>query len=361
MQPSGRNTTMTQAIEETDAQRWAAIVQRDRRADGQFYYAVQTTGVYCYPSCAARRARRENVRFFTTAQDAERAGFRPCKRCRPDTATPAQRYADIVTQACRLIEASQVPPSLADLAKISGISSFHFHRIFKRITGVTPKAYATGFRAMKIRAGLGQSDTITRAIYDAGFNSSGRFYEDSTAILGMVPRLYRDGGTGIVIRFAIADCSLGTILVAATDKGIVAIQFGTDPERLVHELQDRFPNARLRGGDADFDKIVAHVVGFVELPQQRFDLPLDVRGTAFQQRVWQALRQIPLGKTASYAEIARQIGNPTAARAVARACAANQAAVVVPCHRVVRSDGQLSGYRWGIARKRDLLRREGAL
>lgn len=341
--------------------RWLAVSRRDAGADGQFYYAVRTTGVYCYPSCAARLARRENVSFHATRADAERAGFRPCRRCRPDQAPPAERYAAIVTAACRLIETSETLPGLDLLAGVAGLSSSHFHRIFKRVTGVTPRGYANTLRANRVRAELGRSQTVTRAIFDAGYNSSGRFYEGSAEILGMTPGRYRDGGAGAAISFTVAECSLGAILVAATNQGLVAIQFGADRESLVQGLRERFPKAALQGGDAAFGEIVAKITGFVEMPSQALDLPLDIRGTAFQQRVWQALREIPLGRTANYAEIARRIGHPTAVRAVAGACAANPIAVVVPCHRVVRSDGGLSGYRWGIERKRALLEREGAL
>ncbi|HEX7390748.1 MAG TPA: bifunctional DNA-binding transcriptional regulator/O6-methylguanine-DNA methyltransferase Ada [Acidiphilium sp.] len=356
-------TLPSPALPETESEdaRWNAIVQRDAEADGRFYYAVRTTGVYCRPSCAARLPRRENVSFHATREDAERAGFRPCKRCRPDEAGRADRYAAVIAGACRRIETAEEPPVLAELADAAGLSRYHFHRVFKQITGVTPKAYATAHRAKRVRAELGQSDTVTHAIYDAGYNSSGRFYEGSAKILGMAPRAFRDGGNGADIRFAVAECSLGTILVAATKKGVVAIEFGTDPEHLVHGLQDRFPKATLTGGDPAFDRLIATVIGLAETPRQEVELPVDVRGTAFQQRVWQALRQIPPGSTASYAEIANRIGNPKAVRAVARACATNPAAMVIPCHRVVRSNGDLGGYRWGIERKRELLRREGAL
>ncbi|WP_456237165.1 bifunctional DNA-binding transcriptional regulator/O6-methylguanine-DNA methyltransferase Ada [Acidiphilium iwatense] len=355
-----RNTPIPPIADPDDA-RWIAVKRRDASADGHFYYAVRTTGVYCRPSCAARLPRRENVSFYATRAEAEQAGFRPCKRCRPGDAAQASRHAAAIARACRLIETAEEPPALAELADAAGLSRYHFHRIFKQIAGVTPKAYASAHRAKRVRSELGQSDTVTRAIFDAGFNSSGRFYEGSTKILGMTPGAYRDGGAGAEIRFAVAECSLGAVLVAATGKGVVAIEFGADPERLVHGLQDRFPKAGLTGGDAAFERMVAEVIGAVEAPRQGLDLPIDVRGTAFQQRVWQALRQIPPGSTASYAEIARRIGNPAAVRAVAQACAVNPAAVVIPCHRVVRSNGDLGGYRWGIERKRELLRREGAV
>jgi AraC family transcriptional regulator of adaptative response/methylated-DNA-[protein]-cysteine methyltransferase len=344
----------------TEDERWAAVLRRDAAADGRFYFSVRTTGVYCRPSCAARVARRENVAFHLTCAEAERAGFRPCKRCRPDEAPLAERQASLVAKVCRLIEEAEEAPSLDALARTAGMSRFYFHRVFKSVTGVTPKAYAAAHRARRVREELGQRDTVTEAIYGAGFNSSGRFYAASSDLLGMTPTAFRAGGNGASIRFAVGECSLGSILVAATDKGVCAILFGDDPDTLVRDLQDRFPKARLIGADNEFEQLVATVVGFVEAPAQGLDLPLDVRGTAFQQRVWQALREIPSGSTASYAEIAGRIGQPKAVRAVARACASNGIAVAIPCHRVVRNDGALSGYRWGVERKRALLEREAA-
>jgi AraC family transcriptional regulator of adaptative response/methylated-DNA-[protein]-cysteine methyltransferase len=343
-----------------DAARWEAVKRRDRAADGIFYYSVRTTGVYCRPSCGARLPRRENVAFHASPVAAEKAGFRPCKRCRPTEAGLAERQAAAVAKACRTIERADELPSLAALAQSAGMSRFHFHRVFKQVTGVTPKAYAAAHRAKRVRTALGASGSVTEAIYDAGFNSSGRFYAASTDLLGMTPRDFRAGGTGAAIRFAVGQCSLGAILVAATDKGVCAIMLGDDPDALVRELQDRFPKARLIGGEADFERLVAKVVGFVEAPAQGLDLPLDLRGTAFQQRVWQALQKIPAGRTATYMEIAKRIGRPKAVRAVAAACADNPVAVAIPCHRVVRLDGNLAGYRWGIARKRALLDKEAA-
>ncbi|MGO8798218.1 MAG: bifunctional DNA-binding transcriptional regulator/O6-methylguanine-DNA methyltransferase Ada [Roseiarcus sp.] len=338
---------------------WRAVAARDRSADGTFYYAVRSTGVYCRPSCASRLANPRNVAFFPTCGDAERAGFRACKRCRPDEAGRRERQAATIAEACRAIEAAEEAPALGELARRAGMSPYHFHRVFKSVTGVTPKAYASAHRAERVRRELARPGaSVTAAIYDAGFNSSGRFYETADRLLGMKPSDYRAGGANNQIHFAIGACSLGAILVARSERGVCAILLGNDPEALARDLQDRFPQARLIGGDAAFEKLVATVVGFVEAPALGLDLPLDLRGTAFQQRVWQALREIPAGKTASYADIARRIGAPRSARAVAQACAANKIAVAIPCHRVVRNDGALSGYRWGVERKRALLRSE---
>jgi AraC family transcriptional regulator of adaptative response/methylated-DNA-[protein]-cysteine methyltransferase len=359
------NAVMTMPIAEpakattyaTDAERWQAVIDRDRAADGSFYYSVATTGVYCRPSCGARQARRENVAFHETIEAAETAGFRACKRCKPDQ---ADSQAAAVAEACRMIEAAESGPGLASLAEAVGVSPFHFHRIFKAATGVTPKAYADAVRARRARTALSGAATVTEAIYEAGFNSSGRFYAESTPRLGMTPTRFRDGGTGETMRFAIGRSAIGAVLVAATEKGIAAIQFGDDPDVLIRGLQDQFPNAQLVGGDESFEELVARVVAGVENPAAGWDLPLDIRGTAFQQRVWQALRAIPAGETVSYTDIARRMGEPRSVRAVAGACAANKIAVAIPCHRVVHSDGSLSGYRWGVERKRALLDRESA-
>lgn len=334
---------------------WAAVVRRDPKADGIFYFSVATTGIFCRPSCPARTARRENVRFHATFEDAVRAGFHPCKRCRPGEPSLAERRVLAVAGACGRIEASEEPPTLDALAKAAGMSRFHFHRIFKAITGLTPKAYASARRARRIRDELSRAKSVTAAIFAAGFNSAGRFYADALETLGMTPSTFRAGGAGASIRFAVGECSFGSILVAATDRGICAVLLGDDPDQLVRDLQDRFTEAELIGGDKNFEKWVARVIAFVEAPALGLDLPLDVGGTAFQQRVWQALRKIPAGSTASYAEIAERIGSPKAVRAVARACSSNTIAVAIPCHRVICNDGALSGYRWGIERKRALL------
>jgi AraC family transcriptional regulator of adaptative response/methylated-DNA-[protein]-cysteine methyltransferase len=338
--------------------RWASVRARDAREDGKFFYSVRTTGVYCRPSCAARPARPENVAFYATRSEAERAGFRPCKRCKPDQPPLPERQAAVVAELCRLIESGDETPTLEDLARHAGLSVFHTHRLFRAATGVTPRAYAAAHRGKRVRAALGEGGTVTQAIYAAGYGSAGRFYEESTGLLGMTPTRYRAGGADTEIRFAIGECSLGSILVAATTQGVCAILLGDDPEELAHDLERRFNRARLTGGDPAFEELVAKVVGLIERPRAGLDLPLDIRGTAFQRRVWAALRAIPAGATASYRDIAGAIGAPQAVRAVAQACAANPLAVAIPCHRVVRTDGDVSGYRWGVARKRALLARE---
>jgi AraC family transcriptional regulator of adaptative response/methylated-DNA-[protein]-cysteine methyltransferase len=334
------------------------IRNRDASYDGTFVYAVRTTGVYCRPSCAARLALRGNVSFHPSWQAAERAGFRACKRCHPNGQSARARTAALIGRACRMIDEAEEMPGLAELARHAGLSPFHFHRLFRQATGVTPKDYADERRAARMREHLAGAQSVTEAIYASGFNAPSRFYEGAAARLGMSPSAYRNGGADTAITFAVGECALGAILVASTQKGVCAIALGEDADALVRELQDRFPAAELRGGDADFEAMVARIVGLVEVPGTEMDLPLDIRGTAFQQRVWQALRAIPPGSTATYTEIAAAIGAPSSVRAVAQACAANTLAVAIPCHRVVRSDGALSGYRWGVARKAQLLERE---
>jgi AraC family transcriptional regulator of adaptative response/methylated-DNA-[protein]-cysteine methyltransferase len=346
------------ALSVADDARWARIVARDKTADGQVWYSVVTTGVYCRPSCPSRTANPKNVQLHDSLASAKSTGFRPCKRCNPDGVSVDTANAALVAKACRVIEESEEEPSLEDLAAVTGRSTSYFHRMFKSITGITPKDYATAHRAAKVRQGLASGGTVTEAIYDAGYNSSGRFYEKSTNMLGMTPSRYRAGGANEDIKFAVGQTSLGAILVASTQKGVAAILLGDNPDALVRDLQDRFPKAHLIGADQEYEALVAHVVGFIETPRIGLDLPIDLRGTAFQERVWKALRDIPVGATVSYAEIARRIGAPKSVRAVAGACAANNLAVAIPCHRVVRNDGALSGYAWGVDRKRMLIERE---
>jgi AraC family transcriptional regulator of adaptative response/methylated-DNA-[protein]-cysteine methyltransferase len=338
--------------------RWAQIAARDKTADGHFWYSVATTKVYCRPSCPSRGAKPANVTIHDTLAGARATGFRACRRCNPDGLSADAENAAIVLKACRLLDDADETPSLAELANAVDLSPSYFHRLFKKATGITPKAYATERRAGRLRAALGKAPTVTAAIYEAGFGSSGRFYERSTRMLGMRPRRYRAGGANEVLTFAVAECSLGAVLVASSAKGVAAILLGDDPEALVRDVQDRFPRADFVGADARYEALVAKVIRFIESPGRGLDLPLDVRGTAFQERVWRALRDVPAGKTVTYAELAARIGAPNATRAVAGACAANRLAVAVPCHRVIRNDGSLSGYRWGVERKHALLARE---
>lgn len=340
----------------TDDERWNAVEGRDGQADGAFLYAVKTTGVFCRPACSSRLPNRANVEFFPTCEQAERGGYRACKKCKPKAAAA---IPDAVLRACRLIEKADEPPTLEALAAAVGLSPFYFHKLFKSVVGVTPKAYAAARRAERFREGLKEGQTVTEAIHDAGFGSSSRCYENVGDELGMTPTEYRGGGAGQSIRLAVVECRLGWLAVAATERGVCMIEFGDTPDAVRAEAVARFPNAALHDGDDEFRRWVAVVVQRIEMPGRAVELPLDVRGTAFQRKVWEALRAIPAGATATYSEIAERIGKPSAARAVAGACAANQLAVVIPCHRVVRSGGSLSGYRWGADRKRRLLEREG--
>lgn len=344
----------------TDSARWDAVRHNDARADGSFFYAVTTTGIYCRPSCTSRLPRRESAVFFSNRSAAEAEGFRPCKRCTPDREPRVTREAEQIVRACRLIETENEPPTLAALAAHVALSPYHFHRRFKRSTGLTPQQYAAAHRDHRLRQELRAGTTVTQAMQDAGFGSSGHFYAAVNDTLGMTPNRYRNAGAGTTVRFAVGECALGHLLVAGTERGICAITLGDDPEHLVHELQDRFTQALLIGDDTIFQAHVGQVIAFVDAPAIGLDLPLDIQGTAFQRRVWQALREIPTGQTASYSDIARRIGSPNATRAVAGACAANTLALAIPCHRVVRTDGHVSGYRWGVERKRRILDREAS-
>lgn len=352
-------TQVTEDITETERDpRWQYVLARDPASDGDFVYGVKTSGVYCRPSCPSRQAKPHNVTFYRSPEEAEAAGLRACLRCHPKGQSSAEANAAIVAEACRIIEQADEVLHLEDLAARVGMSPHYFHRQFKAITGVTPRAYAAAHRAGRVRAELPGSSSVTDAINAAGFNASSRFYEQSSDMLGMPPSAYKNGGKDADIRFAVGQCTLGAILVAQSNRGICAISLGDDPDALVRELQDRFPQAHLIGDDPGFASLIAKVVGFVETPGVGLDLPLDIQGTAFQIRVWQALREIPAGQTASYSDIASRIGVPRAVRAVAAACAANRIAVAIPCHRVVRADGRLSGYRWGVPRKCALLEKE---
>lgn len=345
---------------DSEDSRWAAVRERDSEAEGVFFYGVLSTGVFCRPNCPSRLAKRENVVFLDTLEEAEGAGFRACHRCRPKSSPLSCRQSDLMAIACRRIEDAEEFPNLASLAAAAGLSESHFHRMFKKYTGLTPKAYADGLRRQRVQKELLQSKSVTEGFYKAGFQSSGRFYAKSAAQLGMSPSSYRSGGAGTEIRFAVRDCSLGVVLVAATKRGICSILLGDNSLSLISDLQDRFRKAVFVAGDDDFELLVSQVVALADNREKKLSLPLDIQGTAFQIRVWEALLEIPWGETKSYSQIAEQIGQPKATRAVARACGSNPLAIAIPCHRVVRNDSSLSGYRWGIDRKAELLRRERA-
>jgi AraC family transcriptional regulator, regulatory protein of adaptative response / methylated-DNA-[protein]-cysteine methyltransferase len=344
----------------TQSARWAACLARDRSADGHFVFGVHTTGIFCRPSCAARRPLRANVCFYDDAAAARHAGLRPCRRCDPEGRGPEARDVARIARICRLLEHSAARLPLATLARRAALSPFHFHRLFKRLTGLTPAGYQRAQRSERLRARLHAGERVTDAVYAAGFGSSARFYAESDATLGMSPRSYRRGGEGSLIRFAVTRCWLGTLLVAATRRGVCAILPGEDAADLQNDLRRRFPRARLQPADRGFARLLSRVIRAVERPALAARLPLDLQGTVFQRRVWQALRAVPAGTTASYAEIARRIGHPRSVRAVGQAVGANPIAVAVPCHRIIRSDGSLCGYHWGSERKRALLTREAA-
>ncbi|MEX5430138.1 bifunctional DNA-binding transcriptional regulator/O6-methylguanine-DNA methyltransferase Ada [Klebsiella michiganensis] len=344
---------------DTDERRWQAVCERDASADSQFVFAVLTTGVCCRPSCRSRRALRENVRFYPDVATAQAAGFRPCKRCQPEKNDPQQQKVEKVAAACRLLE-QETPITLEALARQLAVSPFHFHRLFKSVTGMTPKAWQQAWRARRLREALGQGEKITDAALSAGFPDSSSYYQQADAALGMTGRQFRRGGGDIDITWVCGDGPLGRCLVAESGRGVCAVLPGEDDALLYAELASLFPNARLHPGDEIFRQRVAQVFSHLDDHRQPFSLPLDLRGTAFQLQVWQALRQIPAGETRSYRQVAQSIGRPRAVRAVASACAANKLALVIPCHRVVREDGALSGYRWGTARKALLLAREAS-
>jgi len=350
--------TIQQASAVMQDPRWQDVQLRQRQANSHFVYAVTTTGIYCRPGCAARLPKPENVIFFADADAAEQAGYRACLRCKPRQSSLGQQQAELIAAACRRIQQAELPLSLQQLAGAANMSSYHFHRLFKTMTGLTPKEYARANRQQRLQQMLETSDSVTEALYAAGYQSSSRFYAEAVQLLGMTAGEYRAGAPKAQIRFAIGQCSLGAILVAQSEKGVCAVLLGDDPQSLLQELQDQFPHATLLGAHQEFEQLIAQLVGLVEQPQHGLCLPLDIQGTAFQQRVWRALQQIPPGETLSYSEVAARIASPQAARAVASACAANCLALLIPCHRVVRQDGQAGGYRWGIARKQTLLDRE---
>lgn len=348
------------AIDNTTASdpRWKAVVARDRTENGRFVYGVKSTGIFCLPSCPSRRPKPENVLFFATNQEAINAGFRSCQRCKPDQLSVNHPHQELILDLCRFIEASEQEPCLANLSARAGLSTYHVQRLFKRATGLTPKEYARANRLNRLQNALQQYSSITHAAFNAGYNSASQFYEESSQLLGMNPTQYKAGGLNMEIYFALGESILGSVLVAQSQRGICAISLGDNPELLLNELQERFPKANLIGGDKHYESMVAQVIGFIEKPEAHFNFPLDISGTLFQQRVWKALQTIKPGETLSYSQLAERIGAPKSVRAVASACAKNVLAVAIPCHRIIRNNGDLSGYRWGVERKRTLLNRE---
>lgn len=340
----------------TDAERWAAVQRRDARAEGAFFYGVRTTGIYCHPTCSARLPKRENVSFFALKEDAEAAGFRACKRCTPDATAPGAARSALIVRACQLIEEAEEAPALNELAAAVGLSPAHFHRLFKASVGVTPKRYAAAVRDRRLKEHLTNGAPVTTAIYSAGYNAPSRFYEGAAERLGMSASHYQRGAAGLTIRYAVAESWLGWLIVGATERGVCAIEFGNSPAQLTETLRGRFPRANLQPDESN--GWLTDVLALIEMPGKALDLPLEIQGTAFQQQVWRVLQSIPSGETRSYTEVAAMVGRPAAVRAVAQACASNKVAVAIPCHRVVRCDGELSGYRWGTERKKKLLERE---
>lgn len=336
----------------TDSDRWKAFVDRDKTADGCFYYGVKTTGIFCRPSCSAKLPNRENVEYYLSCQEAQASGYRACQKCRPTGTNITEETEQKIIKACRIIENNNVIPKLGDLAAEVGLSPYHFHRIFKKVVGVTPKQFASNHRSKRLGDCLKSKGSITEAFYEAGYSSSSGVYNKNQDQLSMKPKEFKAGGAGITIHFGVAECILGWVIVAATDRGICSIEFGDNPSLLPQQLQDRFPRATLTKAGPGFTRLIEEAVNFIKSPGDTFNLPLDIQGTAFQQQVWTILRQIKPGETMSYSEVAEKIGNPNAVRAVARACGSNKLAVVIPCHRVISKDGKLRGYRWGVERKK---------
>lgn len=336
--------------------RWQAVVNRDRKSDGKFVFAVSSTNIYCRPSCPSRRPRRDRVAFYESPVAAETAGFRACRRCHPQQ---SDARVAMVKRVCELIDAdSGENLNLDELSKIVGLSRFHLQRAFKAEMGISPREYAAARKGERFRQGVKSGERVTAAMYDAGYGSSSRLYESADAELGMTPATYGRGGANTTITYAITEFELGQLLIAATPKGVCAVRLGDDPQRLARELHEEFYAAVIHRDDREMIKWVKMIISYAELKQPALELPLDVRSTAFQRQVWRALRDIPSGETRSYSEVAQAIGHPTAVRAVARACATNPVALVIPCHRVIREDKSLGGYRWGLDRKKKLLTEE---
>jgi AraC family transcriptional regulator of adaptative response/methylated-DNA-[protein]-cysteine methyltransferase len=340
---------------------WQAVVSKDATFDGRFVFAVSSTGVYCRPSCPSRRAQRERVSFFRLPEAAEQAGFRACRRCHPQKARVADSQVEMVQRVCRYIEAQdEASVTLALLSEHVGISAFHLQRVFKSVMGITPRQYADACRIQKFKTRVREGDSITGAMYDAGFSSSSRLYSRAPSELGMTPATYGRGGRGAVINYTIAQCALGHLLVAATERGVCAVRLGDSEEALQIDLRNEYPAAEIKRADDAVAKSIQSVLDYLAGKRPRLDLPLDIQATAFQWQVWESLQAIPVGETRSYSEVAKAVGRPKAVRAVARACASNPVALVIPCHRVIREDKSLGGYRWGLERKKALLEKESA-
>ncbi|MFN8528272.1 MAG: bifunctional DNA-binding transcriptional regulator/O6-methylguanine-DNA methyltransferase Ada [Anaerolineae bacterium] len=350
--------TLLTVEETTEARYWQAVTDRDPAFDGMFVYAVRTTGVFCRPTCPAKRALRHHVEFFATCGEAESAGYRPCLRCQPTAERSPQQ--DLIVRVCRYLETAPEIPTLDELAALFFVSPFHLQRMFKRAVGVSPRQYADTHRRERMKAELKQQDTVTTAFYEAGYGGSSSFYRSAAEALGMAPITYREGGIDTTITYTTARCSLGVALIAASEKGVCAIRMGDDDDALLDELRAEFPQADLQRDETALANAVAAVIAVIDGDRMTIDLPLDIRATAFQRKVWDALRAIPYGERTSYRDIAERIGQPSAVRAVANAIGANPVAIAIPCHRVVREGGALSGYRWGVDRKRALLEHEAA-
>lgn len=342
----------------SEAERWQAVKDKDKRAAHAFYYAVKTTGIFCVPGCASRRPKQENVEYFNSTSAATTAGYRACKRCRPDDPVHSGIASDRVVATCRTIEQAEEAPSLEELASSVGLSPSHFQRLFTEHVGISPKQYAGAVRDSRVRKALEDGSPITQAIYDAGYGSASRFYERSGKVLGMPPNVYKKGGKGMMISYGVAQSFLGLIMAAFTENGICSIEFGESETALHEALISRFSEATILPGGPELETALSEVVAFIQSPEKGLDLPLDIQGTAFQQRVWRELQNIPAGETRTYSEVAESLGMPESVRAVASACARNRLAVVIPCHRVLRKGGELAGYYWGLERKKALLENE---
>lgn len=341
-----------------DRYKWTAIVQRNKEADGYFFYGVKTTKIFCRPGCSSRLPKIDNVVFFDTTEKAKESGYRPCKRCNPEDQDPNKNLRNKIIKLCQEIEKAEIEPSLEHLAKLVHLSPSYLQRLFKDIVGVTPKEYAVSNKMKQFKINLKENDSITSAIYESGFTSSSRAYEKLSDRMGMTPSSFKSGGKGVQIKYGIASCSLGWVLVGKTGKGICCIELGDSPDQLQELVQKDFPNADLKESSDEFSNLLQDVVNLIEHPNKKIDLPLDFQGTAFQEKVWKALMKIQSGQTMSYSELADKIGNPKAVRAVAKACTSNKIAVAIPCHRVVKKNGNINGYKWGIQRKKKLLERE---